>query len=260
MDFHFQTSMGVYSLDAQCEMLAELGYAGLCVSAWSPELDKLAQVKPRHGIEVNGVYVIFQSGGNDAQMHRLVESIEGCSTIELALRSGEGIQDGDLHMLEALLPVCERRGINIALYPHVKYGMQTTTEALSLCRRFSHPRLGIAFNGYHWYAMREGHLARRLTDAAPFLKLVNIAGCRFSPLGWGSVATIEPLDEGEMDNFVLLGQLQRTGYAGPIGFLGWSEGMGGDVYGNLDRSVTAFRSMEQRLVDHPSWALITNAP
>jgi hypothetical protein len=36
--------------------------------------------------------------------------------------------------------------------------------------------------------------------------------------------------------------------------------MGGDVYGNLRRSVTAFRSMEQRLAAHPEWAVLTDSP
>lgn len=34
MDFIFQTKLGTYPLAAQCEMLAELGYQGLTVSAW----------------------------------------------------------------------------------------------------------------------------------------------------------------------------------------------------------------------------------
>ena len=76
-----------------------------------------------------------------------------------------------------------------------------------------------------------------------------------APLGWGNVATIEPLDEGEMDNFVLLGALARRGYAGRYGVLGW-ESMGGDVYGNLERSHAAFRSMERRLAAHPEWAVM----
>jgi hypothetical protein len=78
-------------------------------------------------------------------------------------------------------------------------------------------------------------------------------------LGWGGAATIEPLDEGEMDNFVLLGAMQRRGYTGKVGFLGW-ESMGGDVHGNLNRSINAFRSMERRLARNPHWALMTDVP
>jgi hypothetical protein len=62
-----------------------------------------------------------------------------------------------------------------------------------------------------------------------------------------------------MDNFTLLGALERRGFDGRFGVLGW-ESMGGDVYGNLRRSVTAFRSMEQRLAAHPEWAVLTDSP
>jgi hypothetical protein len=62
-----------------------------------------------------------------------------------------------------------------------------------------------------------------------------------------------------MDNFVLLGALERRGFDGRFGVLGW-ESMGGDVYGSLRRSVTAFRSMEQRLAAHPEWAVLTDSP
>ncbi|PTQ66740.1 sugar phosphate isomerase/epimerase [Pseudomonas sp. GV071] len=258
MDFIFQTKLGTYPLAVQCEMLAELGYQGITVSSWSKELKDLPKVKAQWGLDVGGVYAIYRQG-LEAWLTHLFETIEGCSTIELALHSGDKVQEQDVRMLEHLLLICERRNLNIALYPHIRYGMQTTSEAAQLCERFNHPRLGIVFNGYHWFAAQEGELEQRLDALWPWLKQVNIAGCRLSPLGWGGAATIEPLDEGEMDNFVLLGALKRRGYTGKVGFLGW-ESMGGDVHGNLNRSINAFRSMERRLTRNPHWALMADVP
>ena len=252
MDFIFQTHMGTYSLQSQCEMLSELGYQGLGVSAWSRELDQLGQVRPSWGLEVGGVYAIYRPG-LEGRLVQLVERLEGCTQLQLALHSGDEVSEADYRLLESLLPICERQGIEIALYPHVRYGMQTTSEAVALCQRFQHPRLGILFNGYHWYAAQEGELQTRLDALWPWLKAVIIAGASMSPLGWGGVATIEPLDSGEVDNFVMLGALRERGYTGNIAFLGW-EGMGGDVYNNLRRSRDAFRAMEQRYATNPSWA------
>jgi sugar phosphate isomerase/epimerase len=254
MDFIFQTKLGTYPLAAQCEMLTELGYQGLTASWWSPELDALPQVRERWGLDVGAVYAIYRPG-LESRLLNLFETLEGCDTVELALHAGESVTDADRRMIARLLPICERRDLRIALYPHVRYGMQTTTEAVALCEEFSHSRLGIVFNGYHWYATQEKALEQRLDAVWPWLMQVNIAGCRLSPLGWGGAATIEPLDEGEMDNFVMLGALERRGYTGHIAFLGW-ESMGGDVYGNLRRSLTAFRSMEERLARKPQWALM----
>jgi sugar phosphate isomerase/epimerase len=258
MDFIFQTKLGTYPLATQCEMLAETGYQGITVSAWSQELAQLTQVKADHGLDVAGLYLIYRPG-LEAFVTGIFESLEGCTTIELALHSGETVTDADRRMLAQLLPICERRGIEIALYPHVRYGMQTTSQAAALCREFDHPRLGIVFNGYHWFATQEKALEERLDAVWPWLRKVNLAGCRLSPLGWGGVATIEPLDEGEMDNFVLLGALARRGYAGRFGVLAW-ESMGGDVYGNLVRSQVAFRGMEKRLAAHPQWSVMTDVP
>ncbi len=257
MDFIFQTKLGTYTLATQCEMLAEQGYQGLTVSAWSKELHDLPRVKERWGLDVGALYLIYRPGLESFVTH-IFETIEGCTSIELALHSGDTVQDLDRRMLERVLPIAERRGIDIALYPHARYGMQTTSEAVALCQEFDHPNLGIVFNGYHWYAMQEKQLEQRLDALWPWLRQVNIAGCRMSPLGWGGLATIEPLDEGEMDNFVLLGALERRSYVGRYGVLSW-EGMGGDVYGNLQRSRVAFRSMERRLASHPDWAIMEPA-
>lgn len=258
MDFIFQTRLGTYPLHAQCEMLAETGYQGMTMSAWSKDLAAIPDIKAQWGLDVGAVYVIYRAG-LDAFVTRIFESLEGCTTIELALHSGDTVTDLDRKMLERLLPICERRNLQIALYPHARYGVQTTTEAVALCEEFDHPRLGIVFHGYHWYANQEKHLEQRLDAVWPWLRNVNIAGSRLSPLGWGGLATIEPLDEGEMDNFALLGALQRRGFDGRVGVLGW-ESMGGDVYGNLRRSMTAFRSMEQRLAAHPEWAVLDPLP
>lgn len=255
MDFIFQTKLGTYPLDVQCEMLAETGYQGLTVSGWSKELSALPRVKQQWGLDVGAIYMIYRPG-LESFVTNIVQSIEGTQRIELALHSGESVKDADKRMLENLLPICEHRGIDIALYPHVRYGMQTTSEVISLCEEFDHPQLGIVFNGYHWYANQEKNLEQRLDAVMPWLRQVNLAGTRLSPLGWGGVATIEPLDEGEMDNFVLLGALERRRYPGRYGVMGW-ESMGGDVYGNLQRSQAAFRSMEKRVAAHPDWSVMT---
>jgi sugar phosphate isomerase/epimerase len=258
MDFIFQTRLGTYPLEAQCEMLAETGYQGMTMSAWSKDLAAIPHIKQQWGLDVGAIYLIYREG-LEAFVTNIFEGLEGCSTIELALHSGDTVTDLDRRMLHHLLPICERRGLQIALYPHARYGLQTTTEAVALCEEFNHPNLGIVFHGYHWYANQEKHLEQRLDAVWPWLRNVNIAGSRLSPLGWGGLATIEPLDEGEMDNFVLLGALQRRGFEGRVGVLGW-ESMGGDVYGNLRRSSAAFRSMEQRLAAHPEWAVLDPLP
>lgn len=254
LDFIFQTRQGVYPLATQCEMLAEIGYQGITVSSWSKELRDLPSVKSRFGLKVMSSYLIYRRG-LEKYVLDIFERIEACPVIELALHSGQTVTDADRRIIELVLPIAERRGIEISLYPHIRYGMETTSQSVALCEEFNHDHLGIVFNAYHWFAGQEMALENRLDAMWPWLRQVNLAGARFSPQGWGGVATIEPLDDGEMDNFFLMGALERRGYRGSFGVLGW-EGMGGNVYGSLQRSMNAFRSMEDRLERHPHWSVV----
>jgi len=268
MDTYFHNSFGVYGFEAQCEMLAELGYDATYLSLWSlqawADVRKLPTVPARHGLSVAGAYVVLDCRfGADAPGPRrildLLQTVEGCTTIELGIQGGgrtsaadrAGTQDV-LSFLDEALAICEARGIDILLYPHMTFWMQRHEDAVAICEHVAHPRLGIVFCGFHWYGAGNRDIDGTLELLSPYLRQANLAGSRKSPQGWAGIATIEPLDEGELDNFVVLGALQRLGYEGLIGFQGWE--VGGDIYAKLERSITAFRSMEDRIERHPEWS------
>lgn len=256
LDSFFYTSMGVYAFQSQCEMLADIGYDGITVAAWGgtplTDLSLLPEVKARHGLDVAALYLVLHEGRNDAALRSIVETVEGVELIELAVQTSINGLDGILRSIETLLPIIERRGLRLALYPHLKHVTQTTGQVLRLCEHFNHPRLGMSFNGYHWYASEEGRLEQRLAAIKPWLMQVVLSGGAMSPLGWGGVATMEPVDRGELDNFAVVAALDRIGYSGSIGILGWDYC--GDVYLKLQRCLSAMRSIDQRLQMHPTWA------
>ena len=122
---------------------------------------------------------------------------------------------------------------------------------MRLCRAINHPHLRTMFCGYHWYALG-GPLPEQLAGAVPYLHAANLCGSRRVQGPWhGLPATIEPLDDGELDNFAVLGMLRHVGFAGRIGIQGYATG--GDVYHKLRRSLAALRDMERRLDAHPEW-------
>lgn len=271
MDTYFYTSLGVYDFDVRCEMLAELGFDATYLTLWSvaaeADIPRLASVKARHGLEVAGVYTTLDiaspSNGSAAQVLKSIESLPISTQVSVALfaeapgiAQSDAARDGEaLPWLERLLSIAERGGHEILLYPHIDFWLERTEDAVRLCRRLAHPLLGLSFNGFHWYAVDGHHLTSRLTEASPHLRSANICGSRRLPPNSGAMpATIEPLDDGELDNFVLLATLQRVGYQGMIGFQGYS--IGGDVYAKLRRSLAAYRSMYERLIHHPHWAHI----
>lgn len=258
LDSFFYNSMGVYQFQSQCEMLAELGYDGITVSAWSgtplTDLSLLPGVKARHGLDIAGLYLVLHEGRNDAVLRRIIETVEGVELIELAIQTSINGIDGILRSIESLLPIIERRGLRLALYPHLRHVTQTTAQVQRLCEYFNHPRLGMFFNGYHWYASQEGQLEQRLEAIEPWLMQVDLSGSALSPLGWGGVATMEPVDRGELDNFAVVAALNRIGYTGRIGILGWDYG--GDIYLKLQRCLATMRAIDERLQTRPHWAEI----
>lgn len=270
MDTYFNTPLGAYPFETRCEMLRELGYDALYLSTneqattWD-EVARLAQVKSRHGLEVAAVYASLDTAGDDQHTNnrrilRLVETLEGCDHLELSLRSSrEGVKSSDpavddaaRRWLDKLLKAAAGRRITISLYPHIYFWLERVEDAVRLCRAYNHPQLRAVFCGFHWYAVDGQNLVTRLQEAAPWLRSVNLCGSRRVTAGGGLPATIETMDEGDLDNFALLGLLHQLGYRDLIGFQGYS--IGGDVYAKLQRSLTVFRDMEHRLAQHPNWS------
>ncbi len=271
MDTLFYHSLGSYDFDARCEMLRDLGYDATYLTIWDEpawhettwqDVSRLAEVQARYGLDVAAVYVTLDIGAPDNHPgnHRIVhllETMEGCATVEVSIVAGglplrPSDPSGDApatRWLGLLLRAAERHGVTLALYPHATLWLERIEDAVRICRAFDHPLLRAVFCGYHWYAVDGTQLPVRLREAAPYLRLVNICGSRRT--GYGP-PTIEPLDEGELDNVVLLSQLRHVGYDGPVGVQGY--GIGGDAYAKLRRSIAAFRDMERRLDQHPSWA------
>lgn len=269
MDTYFYNSITRYPFEVRCEMAAELGFDATYLTCWADQawadVQKLPAVKKTYGLDVAAVYAVADIAAGDTdpmnqKVLNLFNTIEGCGTIELAIKStAAGVINSDTkgdeaasRFLERLLPTCEKRNLTILLYPHINFWLERIDDAIRLCRQFDHPNLGCIFTGFHWYAVDGKDLGTRLTDAGKHLKGVNLCGSRRDVDGLANKATIEPLDDGEMDNFAVLGQLCRLKYAGPIGFQGYATG--GDPYAKLKRSLTAFRDMEARLAAHPSWA------
>jgi sugar phosphate isomerase/epimerase len=281
-DTSFFHSLGSYDFDTRCEMLKELGYDGTYLCLWTKtawrDLTSLGRIKKQYDLEVVGVFARIDvlAGEEDpgnAAVVRLLETLEGANRFELALeagRMGAGLSDGDpaaesqaVRWLEKLVTIAERRNLLLSLYPHAGGWLSKTEHGIALCQKINNPALRLVFSGYHWFAQGGQNLRAILQHAAPYLSSVSTCGSRRNehitkfgfPVAPGAYAqlpaTIEPLDQGDLDNFALMAALRQVGYSGPIGLLGYA--VGGDVYANLRRSIVAFRDIEKRLDAHPSW-------
>lgn len=277
-DLSFTSSAGTYAFDVQCEMLADIGYDGLVSAVWSGsrwEATKhLSGVKDRFGLEVLGVYVVIDLDHGpqhpiNAGFLRMLEEMDGVETVNLGVRTTGGADystrpsDGVLlDFLRQALEICARRGIDLLLYFHLGFWMDHYSIAARLCSVMKHPNLGVVFPSYHWYGYEanagsptEGRQALEpapaLTTLFPHMRQLTLSGATRSPLGWSRIATFQALDEGELDNFALLGLAKSLGYSGPIGYDGTL--VGGNPYSQLKRSYNAIDEMLEVVGKHPGW-------
>lgn len=271
MDFSFYTTFGVYPFEAQCEMLQELGYDGIEQAVWDgtrwPVVEQLATVQERYGLDPVGVYVVLNldlplDHPHNAGILVMLENIIPGTKVDLAIQSaGGGLKPssraGDpiiVGWLKTALAICERRGVELLLYPHVRFWMERHSDALRLCQELDHPNLGIVLVGIHWYAepnRREG-LGEFLDYVYPYVRKVHLSGFEFTPLGWGGIGRTMTLGTGELDNFALVSGLKNRGYEGMFGFLSWEDG--GDPYPKLKTSREVLTDMIERAERHPNWA------
>lgn len=266
MDTFFYTSLGSYDLTARCQMLSELGYDGTYLTVWSPQAEhdihQLATIPANHKLAVHGVYFMLNIADPVAMEHTLalIAQVPVATTIELAVYVGQPNQhqqdaqfdDLLLSYLPQLCHIAEQHNHQLALYPHVQFWLETTADAVRICTKYPHPRLGIAFTAFHWYASGQRDLVPTMQTVAPWLKAVNMCGTRVLPPGHALPASIELIDSGELDVFVVLCHLKNIGYNGPIGLQGY--GIGGDVYRNLRTSIQTFRDLNNRAALRSHWA------
>jgi sugar phosphate isomerase/epimerase len=269
MDTSFYTTIGAYEFDARCEILKELGYDATYLTAWSEaawnDVPKLKSVRSRFGLDVASVYAMYDLSkgpeeGDNARVVNLIRTVDGCQNVQLAVVESKGTfqksnaaGDGVAQKaLEHLLRLAEPRGVQLRLYPHINLWMERIDDTVRICRKMGHPNLGVVFCGYHWFAVDGEELVARLENAKPFLRDVNLCGSRRIRVTEKTHYTVETLDDGELDNFAILGALRSIGYDGMIGVQGYS--VGGDVYAKLRRSLAAYREMTRRLDLHTDWA------
>ncbi len=274
MDFAFFSSTGTYSFADRCEITRAAGYDAIQTviwdgSGWEQGLE-LATVEDRFGLTVSGVYTVLdlalgEDDPRNSGLLRMIETMPEGSMVELAIKSaGTGVPPsdprGDARVVawhSQALAIAERRSIQVLIYIHLQFWVDKHDDAIRLCGKIDHPNLGLTFSSFQWYAADGRDIGGLLKRAVPWIRRANFSGSRRSALGFFQVATIEPLDTGELDNFAILARLTHLGYHGPLGYNGWHEG--GDPFVKLERSLRALKDMQRRVDQHPHWGVHLDA-
>lgn len=64
------------------------------------------------------------------------------------------------------------------MYNHFGFTTELLSDVVGLAKAVGHPRVGVTFVFFHWYALGRKALDAQLIDAVPYLRLLHICGTR----------------------------------------------------------------------------------
>jgi len=241
------------SPQAQADMLEELGYAGIGYSGFAG-LKEMLDALDAHGLKLFTIYIsaAVEPEGYTIEpgFEEALGLLKGRDTFIWITITSKTYQpssvDGDAQavaMLRHVADLAKPAGVRVALYPHSWAWLERVDDAVRVAQKVDRDNVGATFNLCHWLRVEKGADMRpTLASAMPRLFVVTINGADHEG-DWDRL--IQTLDRGDFDVASLLRALQELGYRGPIGLQGY--GIGGDVYDNLERSMTAWRGLVEQV-------------
>lgn len=237
------------------ERIARAPQHGFDGVAWS--FEQLANARTsceKNDCDLWSAYTVLDLGdGVERRLPAIHDAITtlagGPGMLWLGLRNpGEQPRDaaGDdtaVLVLRALLAKADAAGVEIALYPHHGFWMETAGDAKRLCERIKHPRLGICFNLCHFLRNHvETDPTKDMRACVPYLFAVTINGAKGTGNDWSEL--IQPLDNGDFDLKTFLQSLDDIGFRGPVGLQAY--GIRQPPGKHLPRSMQAWQAAVSR--------------
>ncbi|WP_373331251.1 sugar phosphate isomerase/epimerase family protein [Salmonirosea aquatica] len=222
------------TFDQQVSLIKSLGYDGVEIN----QLESFAGMKAaldQH--QFKGSYLYFKINVDQPQLDERLESIiaqlKGSGTLLAPYMVSDSKKfkpsshEADAHLtalLQQLGKWAQKSNLQVALYPHYGFYVETIDHALKLVKAADMKNVGLSFNLCHWLATTP--LAERtdwkkdLKTLQPYLKMVTISGANQvdsqAKTPWDDY--ILPLGTGTYDTYDLVSYLVKDlKYKGPIG-------------------------------------------
>lgn len=242
------TALGRGPLPVRLERARKLGFDGV---AWGH--DNLPLVRNRcenTGGDLWSAYFVLDIATADEDKLAPIRSAMTAMTggpgmIWLALRHTKEKpraptgDDAAATVLAKLLTHADATGVEIAIYPHHGFWVETAADALRLSDKVKHDRLGICFNICHHLRAGNGDKTRDLLEqAGKKLFAVTINGADMNGKNWSQL--IQPLGQGDWNLRTLLAMLDDVEFTGPIGLQGYGIRRPADEH--LAESMAAWRA------------------
>jgi sugar phosphate isomerase/epimerase len=245
------------TIQAQAQMLAELGYAGFGHTGLD-NLEEVLSALDKTGLKLFTIYLGVNLDDPDNSFYLRVNEasrlLDGRGAILwVYIQSSKhkpSTEAGDasaVKIIRRMSDLIAHSDVKIAFYPHTNFWLETTDDALRLARKVGRPNVGVTFNLCHQLRVVGPESVKQTIIASlPYLSVVTINGADSAPAGsagWDKL--IQTLDKGSYDVYPMLKTLRELGYAGPVGLQHY--GIGGNAYQNLQSSMTAWKQLNVKL-------------
>lgn len=241
--------------DQQLALVKELGFAGIAWTEQAPDQVKASlENVEKHGLKMFTIYcagTVTPEGkiSYSANLPKIMELLKGHDTIIWFHIGGKGPDIGSLESSHAVIQnlrnladLAASNSTRIAVYPHVGEWTARFGDASKLAQVVNHKAFGVTFNLCHALAMgEEKSVPDLLQKAAPVLTTVTVSGADAGVNGAKWDQLIQTLDKGSYDVGIVLGQLKKIGFTGPVGFQGYA--IKGDARSILAPTMDAWKKL-----------------
>ena len=222
------------TFDQQVALIKRLGYDGVEINQLESYEGMKGALK-QHGLKGSYFYVRIDADDKqlDPNLRRVVAELKGSGTIIAPyIRAKSAEHKPSTHGADATLTkqlydlgkLAQASGLQVAIYPHYGFYVETLAHAEQLIKAVNQPYVGLSFNLCHWLATtpkaRRGNWKQTLEDLKPHLKMVTICGANDVDTQDKNVWNdyILPLGQGSFDTYALVKHLVKdVKYQGPIG-------------------------------------------
>jgi sugar phosphate isomerase/epimerase len=240
------------TIDAQLDLVKEVGFDGLSWRTDSPERVKQAlDGAKQRGLKVFVIYVNLDLKDGkcvyDKRVNEIIALCKGTDTMIWPNMTSKQFKNSDpagddiaVAGLRELADLCEANGLRIAIYPHVNMWVHRVEDALRVAKKVNRKNVGVTFNLCHALLDKaEDRIPKLIEEAAPYMFCATING---ADTGGGNA--IQTLDKGSYDVGLVLKKLNAVGYKGPIGLQCYN--IKGDPKTLLTGSMSAWRKLNEQ--------------
>ncbi len=236
----------------QVAMLKKLGYDGIS-SRGGEHLTEMAKELDKNGLRLFTVYLGINIDPDQQpygeELANAIDVLKGRNAMLWLFFTSKKYKPSDpagderaLKILRRIAEKAERNKVRIAIYPHHRFWIESTKDALRVVKKLNRKEVGVTFNLCHFLRVNdEKNIDSVIENAMPHLFVVSINGADSGGKDWKTL--IQTLGRGTFDMRKFLKTLYGAGYNGPIGFQGY--GIGGDAYDNLERTMEAWRELNE---------------